>query len=93
MAQPAIPPIKPDAILAMPCPLHSRYLSLGVSVISSTMVAVIIDSSSPTAANGTEYGKIIISVSRLNGIFGIKNIGSVSGNAPISPTVRTPIPK
>ena len=54
MAQPAIPPKKPDATLATPCPLHSRFLSLLVSVKSSTIVAVIIDSSKPTAANPSE---------------------------------------
>src|SRR5690606_12204571 len=32
IAQPAMPPINPLQILAMPCPLHSRNLSLGVSV-------------------------------------------------------------
>ena len=36
---------------------------------------------------------MIINVSKFRGIFGTKNIGSVSGNAPISPTVRTSIPR
>ena len=53
IAQPAIPPIKPAPILATPWPLHSRFLSLGVSVRSSTIVAVIIDSSRPTTASIT----------------------------------------
>jgi hypothetical protein len=34
--------------------MHSWFLSLGVSVRSSTMVAVISDSSRPTAATATE---------------------------------------
>ena len=50
IAQPPMPPKKPVAKLAMPWPLHSRRLSLGVSVMSSTIRAVIIDSSRPTAA-------------------------------------------
>jgi len=54
MAQPAMPPSRPEAILAMPWPLHSRFLSLSVSVRSSTMVAVIMDSSRPTTARAAE---------------------------------------
>lgn len=54
IAQPAMPPIRPEAMLAMPWPLHSRLLSLLVSVMSSTMVAVIIDSSRPTTASAAE---------------------------------------
>ncbi|SAW21307.1 Uncharacterised protein [Klebsiella pneumoniae] len=89
IAQPAMPPIKEVQMLATPCALHSRFLSLGVSVMSSTMVAVIIDSSSPTTASPAEYGRIIISVSRLSGISGIRNTGRLSGSLPMSPTVRT----
>ena len=37
MAQPAMPPRKPVAKLATPWPMHSRFLSLGVSVRSSTI--------------------------------------------------------
>ena len=51
IAQPAIPPRKPLAMLATPCPMHSRLLLLVVSVRSSTMVAVISDSSRPTTIN------------------------------------------
>jgi hypothetical protein len=54
IAQPAMPPTRPEAMLATPWPLHSRFLSLVVSVRSSTMVAVIIDSSRPTTASDTE---------------------------------------
>ena len=54
IAQPAIPPKSPAPILAMPWPLHSRFLSLPVSVKSSIIVAVISDSSKPTTASGTE---------------------------------------
>src|SRR5690554_769606 len=50
MAQPAMPPKNPEAMLAVPWPTHSRFLLLGVSVKSSRIVAVIIDSSRPTAA-------------------------------------------
>jgi hypothetical protein len=54
IAQLAMPPSKPVPILAIPWPLHSRFLSLVVSVRSSMMVAVIIDSSSPTTARESE---------------------------------------
>jgi hypothetical protein len=50
MAQPPIPPRKPVRKLAIPCPFISRRLFDGVSVRSSTICAVIIDSSRPTAA-------------------------------------------
>ena len=53
IAQPAMPPRKPLAILATPCPIHSRLLLLVVSVRSSTMVAVMSDSSSPTTISVT----------------------------------------
>jgi len=35
---------------------------------------------------------MIDSVSKVSGISGIRNTGSVSGNAPMSPTVRTSQP-
>ena len=50
IAQPAMPPKKPATMLATPCPAHSRFLLLVVSVKSSTIVAVIRDSSRPTMA-------------------------------------------
>src|SRR5690606_11649066 len=40
MPQPAIPPNKLAAALAMPSPVHSLFLELGVSVRSSTTLAV-----------------------------------------------------
>src|SRR5690606_40692707 len=52
IAQPAMPPTRPATMFATPCPAHSRFLLLGVSVMSSTMVAVINDSSNPTTASG-----------------------------------------
>lgn len=54
IAQPAMPPSRPVAMFARPWPLHSRFLSLPVSVISSTMVAVISDSRRPTTARAAE---------------------------------------
>ena len=92
MAQPAMPPKKPETILAMPCPLHSRFFSLDVSVRSSTMVAVIMDSSRPTIIRVKETGKMICRVSKFSGISGNRNIGRLSGRSPLSPTVGTPIP-
>ena len=90
---PAIPPNSPAMMLAMPWPLHSRFRSLSVSVRSSTIVAVISDSSSPTTARPAEYGRMIMKVSNVSGTSGHKKIGKVSGSEPMSPTVRTSIPK
>ncbi len=93
IAQPAMPPNRPETMLATPCPLHSRFLSLLVSVSSSTMVAVISDSSRPTTASAAEYGKMIARVSRLSGTSGQRKTGRVSGSSPMSPTVRISRPK
>ncbi|MNV58815.1 hypothetical protein D3C71_1512070 [compost metagenome] len=93
MAQPPMPPKKPVTKFAMPWPLHSRRLLLGVSVMSSTICAVIIDSSKPTAAMVSEYGKMICKVSRVKGTFGIRNDGSDDGSLPMSPTVLTGRPQ
>ncbi len=80
MAQPAMPPMKPVAMLATPWPTHSRFLLLVVSVSSSTMDAVIIDSSRPTTASVTEYGAMIVSVSQFSGTSGSRNTGRLSGS-------------
>ena len=50
MAQPPMPPKKPVTMLAMPWPIDSRVLLERVSVMSSTSLAVISDSISPTRA-------------------------------------------
>ncbi len=52
MAQPAMPPKQPVTTFARPWPRASRFLSLSVSVRSSTMFAVSSDSISPTSASG-----------------------------------------
>ena len=54
MAQPAMPPMKAVAVLAMPWPMHSWLRLDGVSVRSSTICEVISDSSSPTTATAAE---------------------------------------
>ena len=71
MAQPPMPPKNPVAVLAMPCATHSLLPRPLLSVISSTSRSVNRDSIRPIAARITAYGKIIISVSRLNGTEGI----------------------
>ena len=91
IAQPAMPPKKPVMTLAMPWPRVSRSLSDFVSVMSSTSLAVISDSSRPTAASVSEYGAMIVSVCSENGTAGSPRIGSESGSAPSSPTVGTSI--
>ncbi|MNC16423.1 hypothetical protein D3C75_642770 [compost metagenome] len=70
IAQPAIPPKKPVTIFARPCPFASRFLSLPVPVMSSIKVAVISDSSRPTTASDREYGRIVSSMSKVNGSCG-----------------------
>gem|GEM_PF-5201183 len=93
IAQPAMPPRKPVAVLARPWPTHSRLRWLGVSVMSSTICRVIIDSSRPTTASVADTGSRMRSVSQLSGTSGMKNAGSRSGSWPMSPTVRTSMPK
>ena len=56
MAQPPMPPKKPVTMLAMPWPTDSRVLLEWVSVMSSTSLAVISDSISPTSAIASAYG-------------------------------------
>ena len=83
-----MPPTSPEAMLAMPWPVHSRFLSLGVSVSLSTICAVSSDSSRPTTASVAETGKMMRRVSRFIGTSGNRNTGRLSGSSPMSPTVR-----
>ncbi len=88
MAQPPMPPNSPAVMLARPWPAHSRLRWLGVSVMSSTICAVIIDSSRPTTASVAETGSRMRSVSQVSGTSGSRKAGRLSGSAPMSPTVR-----
>ncbi|MNT01459.1 hypothetical protein D3C72_1359250 [compost metagenome] len=92
MAQPAMPPNREAAMLAMPCPRVSRSLSDGVSVMSSRRLAVSRDSSRPTKARVAATGAMMVKVSHVRGTAGRWNIGSVEGICPMSPTVRTSSP-
>ncbi|MNI67352.1 hypothetical protein D3C73_1229790 [compost metagenome] len=92
IAQPAMPPRKPVTVLARPWPTHSRLRSLGVSVMSSTICRVIIDSSRPTTASVADTGSRMRRVSHVNGTSGMKKCGRLSGSCPMSPTVRTSMP-
>ena len=89
IAQPPMPPKKPVTMFATPCPQASRVLGERVSVMSSTSFAVMRDSSSPTKAMASANGKMICSVSSVNGTLGRNRDGSESGSAPLSPTVGT----
>ena len=84
-----MPPNRAEATLAIPCPTHSRFLPLGVSVMSSTICAVSSDSSRPTAARVSAIGAMIRSVSSVNGTSGTPKLGSAEGSSPSSATVRT----
>ncbi|MNC74796.1 hypothetical protein D3C75_1262160 [compost metagenome] len=57
--------------------------------MSSTIVAVIIDSSRPTTASPAEYGRMMSSVWIVSGTSGSRKTGRLSGSLPMSPTVRT----
>ena len=62
IAQPPMPPNRPQTILAAPCPTHSRLPCPRVSVISSISVSVINDSISPTPHRMMANGKMILKV-------------------------------
>ncbi|VTR26583.1 Uncharacterised protein [Actinobacillus pleuropneumoniae] len=89
MAQPAMPPKNPVITLEMPCPRISRFLSLPVSVISSTSDAVSSDSVIPTTARAREIGNIVRIMSKLTVTFGMWKNGSACVMLPMSPTVCT----
>ena len=87
MPQPAMPPNRLEAILARPRPLLSRFLELGVSVSSSTTLAVIMDSSRPTIAIAKAGSAIRRRVSSDQGTSGRANEGKDCGSSPRSATV------
>ena len=89
IAQPPMPPVKPVTMFATPWPQASRDLCERVSVTSSTSLAVIRDSSSPTKAMARANGKMACRVSRLTGTLGMNRDGRDSGRSPLSPTVGT----
>ena len=60
--------------------------------MSSTSLAVISDSISPTNAIASAYGAMSVSVSRVNGTSGRPGTGSEDGRSPLSPTVGTAMP-
>ena len=79
MAQPAMPPRKPVATLAMPWPRDSRSLSERVSVMSSTSWAVSSDSSRPTMASVKAYGSTIVERVEVERHVGQAEAGSAVG--------------
>ena len=89
IAQPPMPPKKPVMMLDAPWPHASRVLGEWLSVMSSTSLAVISDSSRPTSASPSAYGAMIWSVSSVNGTLGMSSVGRLSGRAPSSPTSGT----
>lgn len=88
MAQPPIPPNTADAMLAIHWPTNSRFLLLGVSVMSSTICAVSNDSSNPTAASVSATGATMPNVRSVNGTCGRPRLGGAEGKPPRSATVR-----
>ena len=92
IAHPPIPPKKPVTMLAAPCAQDSRVLFERVSVMSSTSLAVISDSSRPTSAMVRANGAMIRKVSRSSGTSGKNSDGRDSGSSPLSPTLGTSMP-
>ncbi|MNN49554.1 hypothetical protein D3C81_1640840 [compost metagenome] len=90
IAQPAMPPKNPDTTFAIPCPRTSLFLSLFVSVISSTIVAVIRDSVMPTTANAREKGKMLHIACSESSISGTWKNGRACDISPISPPYLLP---
>ena len=70
IAQPPMPPKNPVTMLATPWPMDSRVLLEGVSVMSSTSLAVISDSISPTSAIASAYGAMTVRVCDAEGHVG-----------------------
>lgn len=60
-----------------------------MSVTSSTSLAVISDSISPTSAIPSAYGAIVDNVAPVHGTSGSPRVGRLSGSAPSSPTFGT----
>ena len=89
IAHPPIPPKAPESTFATPWPHASRVLREWVSVMSSTSLAVMSDSSRPTTAMARANGPMIPSVSRVNGTSGMKSSGRLCGSSPWSPTFGT----
>ena len=74
-AQPPMPPRKPVTMFATPWPQDSRVLLERVSVMSSTSLAVMSDSSSPTSAMDSAKGAMTWSVSQVRGTLGMNSDG------------------
>src|SRR5690606_4068909 len=70
-------------------PHASRVLRERVSVMSSTSLAVMSDSMSPTSAIASAYGASSVNVSHVSGTSGTNSSGSERGSSPSSPTVGT----
>ena len=75
IAQPPIPPRKPVATFATPCPIHSVCVSVRVSVISSTNCCVRSVSIKPTAATLRAIGKRRVKVDSVAGTCGMPKAG------------------
>ena len=93
IAQPPIPPKKPVTVLAKPWATHSWLAPPRLPVISPTRFKVKRLSIKPIAAKMIEYGKMICSVSQVNGTTGIWNGGNPPSIEAMSPTRGTSKPK
>ena len=76
MAQPPMPPNTAEAMLAMPWPMHSRLLLLGVSVMSSTICAVSSDFEQPDRGERQRHRRDDRDVASVNGTCGKPKLGS-----------------
>ena len=82
-------PLAGKPVRSLQLPVDS---ALVVSVNSSTICAVISDSSRPTSAMVRANGAMIRKVSRSSGTSGKNSEGRDSGSSPLSPTLGTSMP-
>ncbi|MNL25519.1 hypothetical protein D3C87_1470040 [compost metagenome] len=87
IGQPPIPKKNPFNMFAPPWAMHSRFPLPFVPVISSTRFSVSSPSVNPTEAMINAYGKIVLNVSKFNGIPGIWNGGNPPATDAMSLTV------
>ena len=70
IAHPPMAPKNPFTRFAAPCAMHSLWVLVRRSVMSSTSCWVSSVSISPTAATDAANGKIVAHVSKVTGTFG-----------------------
>ncbi|MNN58091.1 hypothetical protein D3C81_1731200 [compost metagenome] len=88
MAQPPMPPNRPETTFDAPRAMHSRFGWPRVSVISSVRLKVSKVSSKPTMAISAAYGKMMCKVAMSSGTVGQCRAGRPPAICARSPRVR-----